>query len=256
MSLPDPEAIATELVDRAKQDFRPVDPERVAALWPELRVSCDKLEKEGYLIDLGAQGGEIIVREGDPLPRRRYTIAHELGHWVLRTSGFSEVGHAHDSAYKPVERWCDQFASALLMPREWVVGDFREAKVGGLIHTIRSGPHLYQVSHQSFRLRVSQITPISIFEVEQNGHMIEPRWKYEARGVPTKTVGDTLSQALALVREKSDYGRHLHRKTQFLSVCAQISHGGESRRWLICILPKPKPQVRKADEAVGAGEMS
>jgi hypothetical protein len=86
MKLPDPEQAASEFLDRASQNCPPVDLDQIAALWLGLKISTDNLEREGYLVDLGAQGAEIIVRAEEPLPRRRYTIAHELGHWVLQCS--------------------------------------------------------------------------------------------------------------------------------------------------------------------------
>lgn len=52
----------------------------------------------------------IVVSEGKPGDRQRYTLAHELGHLVM-----------HDSfpqGLKKVEQEADQFASELLMPEE------------------------------------------------------------------------------------------------------------------------------------------
>jgi Zn-dependent peptidase ImmA (M78 family) len=67
--------------------------------------------------------------------RQRFTIAHELGHHVL--------GHKHDSyldkgfsvqfresesgsGTPAEEREANQFAAALLMPRRWVLREFRQ----------------------------------------------------------------------------------------------------------------------------------
>jgi Zn-dependent peptidase ImmA (M78 family) len=242
MMPPDPEQAALELLESAKQKNRPVDLDQVAALWPKLRISIEKLDREGYLIDLGKQGAEIIVREGDDVPRRRYTIAHELGHCLLKSSAFRDAGDSPDSVDAEVEKWCDQFAAALLMPREWVVRDLREAKVGGLIYAVRSAPHLYQVSHHSFRLRVSEVTPISIFEVEQTGRRFELGGKFEARGVSSRHIRNTLQEALDFLGTTGDYSWRVHPNTQFLSICKPISHGSGSRRYLFCIMPKPEAQ--------------
>src|SRR3712207_2880332 len=110
MKLPDPEKVAGELLARAGQIAPPVDLNRVVALWPGLEISADDLERPGYLLDLGARGGEIVVRDQDPPTRQRYTIAHELGHWVIREAGAPsrEKGYTMGSDAL-IERWCDQF---------------------------------------------------------------------------------------------------------------------------------------------------
>src|SRR5206468_6084969 len=96
-----------------------VDLDRVVALWPELRVCESNLDREGYLIDLGRLGAEILVKSDDVPTRRRFTIAHELGHWILRRS--EAPGFADAASHATLERWCDQFAAGLLMPKEWLL---------------------------------------------------------------------------------------------------------------------------------------
>ncbi len=59
-----------------------------------------------------------------PLPRRRFTLAHEIGHHLLgrRVSPGSRLFYL-DTAKRKIsimERACDRFAALLLMPEEWV----------------------------------------------------------------------------------------------------------------------------------------
>jgi len=70
MRLLDPEKTALELLARTGQSGPPVDLDRVAALWPGLKISAENLEREGYLVDLGAQGAEIIVWGRSQLRKR------------------------------------------------------------------------------------------------------------------------------------------------------------------------------------------
>jgi Zn-dependent peptidase ImmA (M78 family) len=49
---------------------------------------------------------------------RIYTMFHELGHLVTRTNSACPESPATPDARDPVERWCEEFAAALLMPRE------------------------------------------------------------------------------------------------------------------------------------------
>ncbi|MDX6548605.1 MAG: hypothetical protein QOG33_2155 [Gaiellales bacterium] len=65
---------------------------------------------------------EIWVRRDEPHPRRRFTIAHEVGHWVLH----AEVGRVYcrstdlelppDDRDHEIEREANRFAAELLMP--------------------------------------------------------------------------------------------------------------------------------------------
>ena len=78
--------------------------------------------------------GEIWVNAAEARawpPRRRFTIAHELGHWCLHRSGGTVWcrSHAVDPAesppgarpaYPPEESEANEFAAALLMPAELV----------------------------------------------------------------------------------------------------------------------------------------
>jgi Zn-dependent peptidase ImmA (M78 family) len=49
---------------------------------------------------------------------RIYTLFHELGHLVTRTNSACSESPATPDARDPVERWCEEFSAALLMPRE------------------------------------------------------------------------------------------------------------------------------------------
>jgi hypothetical protein len=79
----------------------------------------------GFLITAGA-GGSAYINAHDILPRRRFTAAHELGHFILHRqqmpTGF--LGDTQESILEAVdgqpleqmEREANQFAVELLMP--------------------------------------------------------------------------------------------------------------------------------------------
>lgn len=60
--------------------------------------------------------------------RRRFTIAHELGHWILHCDGASRPGAQYcrsedvgaEAAARELERQANAFAAALLMPEQAV----------------------------------------------------------------------------------------------------------------------------------------
>lgn len=68
--------------------------------------------------------GFAFVNADDPLPRRRFTAAHELGHFVLHRGtmgGFradtpDALPEADDDAADQMEREANRFAAELLMP--------------------------------------------------------------------------------------------------------------------------------------------
>ena len=78
-----------------------------------------------------ASAGFLFVRREDPVVRRRFTAAHELGHYRLHlapelargdpgSAGLieqdSDVSDAGDSALSAMERQANRFAAELLMP--------------------------------------------------------------------------------------------------------------------------------------------
>ncbi len=86
----------------------------------------------GFLF-ANAGGGYILVRADDPLPRRRFTAAHELGHYllhflprldaerdaepqILQQDGVETVREDEELPLPEMERQANQFAAELLMP--------------------------------------------------------------------------------------------------------------------------------------------
>lgn len=72
----------------------------------------------------------LLVNENHTETRQRFTIAHELGHFVFRSGFFP------DSAVRPLvrrfrseEHFCDSFAGALLLPADWLKTALPSAQV-------------------------------------------------------------------------------------------------------------------------------
>lgn len=66
---------------------------------------------------------EIYINSKEPLPRQRFTLAHEIGHLVERTvvagdPDFSFVDLRSGEGYDLHEFFADEFAGALLMPAD------------------------------------------------------------------------------------------------------------------------------------------
>ena len=68
----------------------------------------------------------IGVNVEDIETRQRFTIAHELGHFLMRhdSDEFTEYESSLDSPKQEFDIEASEFASELLMPLKWVKADF------------------------------------------------------------------------------------------------------------------------------------
>lgn len=96
----------------------------------EWAPGIDPTRELAGLIIANAYGGSIFVRREDTLPRRRFTAAHELGHYYLhfaptigteadgsdRIEVDDEIQEKPDAAPSAMERQANRFAAELLMP--------------------------------------------------------------------------------------------------------------------------------------------
>jgi Zn-dependent peptidase ImmA (M78 family) len=95
--------------------------------WTEIPLDDPPLA--GFIY-ANSRSGYIFVRRGDILPRRRFTVAHELGHYRLHLGpalarDFSElveldrqeeVEESGQTELEAMERQANRFAAELLMP--------------------------------------------------------------------------------------------------------------------------------------------
>jgi hypothetical protein len=76
---------------------------------------------EAALESIG-DGHRIVLRGASPERRRRFTIAHEIGHFVLHPHRVAPQrgGSQGNAAWQLQEREADQFAAEILMPEDLV----------------------------------------------------------------------------------------------------------------------------------------
>lgn len=67
----------------------------------------------------------IVVNSSDSVSAANFTLFHEYAHVLLRAGGICLVEDADDDNGLPVERFCDRFAGAFLVPREALLKDSR-----------------------------------------------------------------------------------------------------------------------------------
>jgi Zn-dependent peptidase ImmA (M78 family) len=92
---------------------------------------------------------------GYPYEARVFTLAHELGHLVTRIdSACVDLGIGTSV---PVERWCEEFGAALLMPLDVMRELQRERRIGrqeASIDDVRAVAARCKVSHRAAALRL------------------------------------------------------------------------------------------------------
>jgi Zn-dependent peptidase ImmA (M78 family) len=123
-----------------------------------------------------------------PLPQRRFTIAHELGHAV-----FAMSGPKYPRAGEEVERICDMFAAEFLMPTT----EF-QTKLGHDLTAERllELANIFKAPLYSTAIRAAEFEDLSVFTVEDQ----EVTWSYGmVRKGPFHKNNYYLKNALELV---------------------------------------------------------
>jgi len=221
-ALPDPDQTAERVLTRASVTEMPVDVNKLAACWDNLNIVREAIDGPGYLLPLGRLGGEIIVNTNDPLERQRFTIAHELGHWILgriwenKTGEFRQPpGIRHES----LERWCDHFAASLLMPRRQILDRFSELKDPGLINRLMHAPVEFQVSEDAFFIRIWEVLCVQVAIIEWRG------WRDQDPARVVRSWGDEKARSvLQSVLENRDLHNEMRAPFFFFT-----AHSGRSR---------------------------
>lgn len=121
----DPEEAAERVRKEFWGDSVPIDPAQVAEAMG-LQVLAAQLGQElaGALVKEAGKDPQIFLNGSDNPNRKRFTCAHEIGHFVKRSDldnsyeyfdfrdSFSSTG------VDPEERYANAFAAALLMPKD------------------------------------------------------------------------------------------------------------------------------------------
>lgn len=121
--------LAQEILVRLHASPPTVDPERVAvALGAEVVKRPDVDDTSSGLI--ARKNGKVIIGVNSlhHHNRRRFTIAHEIGHMLLHADqplivdghGFAIIGERREGDDSPREIEANAFAASLLMPPDWI----------------------------------------------------------------------------------------------------------------------------------------
>ncbi|UFH49200.1 ImmA/IrrE family metallo-endopeptidase [Pseudomonas sp. KNUC1026] len=110
----------------------PFDLDALAAEYAELEYLNLPYDVDGITIGIGRpEKPRILVNDAAPPTRRKFTLAHELGHivipWHTRTIVSHLNPHQADASYLRMEAEANRFAAELLMPSDWLTGRFEKA---------------------------------------------------------------------------------------------------------------------------------
>ena len=161
---------AEALAERGGRAKPPIDVDSIAEMLG-LPVTLENLGPavSGLLVNNGAQA-YICVQEEDAETRRRFTVAHEIGHYLLghqfrggehvhvdKGNYISQRGPRSSAGVDPMEIEANQFAASLLMPsqllQQHAAGYGRtllDSDVSALAET-------FNVSEQAMTIRLSAL---------------------------------------------------------------------------------------------------
>lgn len=161
------EKLASNVLETYLSNEIPVDPVNVAI---QLGIPVKSVHFKGHnaetvcgAIVKDGKSVEIYVNFNDSINRKRFTIAHELGHYFLNhldnKGEYVDLHRDTNNSKKIDERNADAFAAALLMEKSKVEKNFEVLKKCGYsINTIISElSELFIVSRQAMEIRLNKL---------------------------------------------------------------------------------------------------
>ncbi len=163
-------------------DYRGIDP-KLFAECIDLKVAIRPLPGfDGCLLRFGDFGTIMCNSESHHPVRRRFTIAHELGHWFLHPDQSQDFLLTEENVARhkasPMEAEANAFAGSLLMPRKWFGQHVRGADP--LIAPILKAADTFDVSVMAATKRFLDLTLVPSMAVFSDGEVV--KWVWQSRG--------------------------------------------------------------------------
>lgn len=164
MTVREAEAAAAQLLDSSwwPSNDLPVDPRKLAA---ELGIFVQEVplraDESGNIVISPDETPVISLNKFDSESRRRFTCAHEIGHYLKRSSepiterfvDFRDTLAGLGNEAREV--FANQFAAALLMPAAWVAEFHRSGmSVADMARRFRTSDQAMEIRLRNLRLRL------------------------------------------------------------------------------------------------------
>lgn len=162
-------SLARELLRRYEVSSPPVPVEKIARA-EGLAVALKKLEGDisGFLLRQNEGSPLIGVNSHHPRVRQRFTVAHELGHYLLGDEGALHIDRKFELRLRDNlssqgvdsdEMEANLFAAELLMPEDLLSRDLEEAQPLDISDDskVRRLAKRYGVSSQALMIRISSL---------------------------------------------------------------------------------------------------
>ena len=129
----------------------------------------------------------VIVFRNEAPAAQSFTLAHELGHIILRQSAISG-GTTGRTDRQPVENWCNRFAGAFLVPKDTLMGEIGKAPLTPAAtipdQVLRPLSRKFRVSEHAMLVRLVQLGYVS-----QNYYWESKRPQYDAEDHEYRSFG-------------------------------------------------------------------
>ncbi len=165
----------------------PYDLEALVLNYATVELHHFPLDADGVTIGIGGEKKpQILINSDSPETRRKFTLAHELGHIIIPWHTGTIVSHLDkietNEEYRRMESEANQFAAELLLPSSWINEKESEfSSVEKLISTIldESG-----ASRDATLIKIFNTIelPIICAELDSEGEIID---YYRAGSSPT-----------------------------------------------------------------------
>ncbi len=147
----------------------------------------------------------ILLNSADSIHGRIFTLAHELGHLVLRDEGVCDTDVQLTGEPGPHEVWCNEFAGSLLVPAENIEWRIQPGQSTGQLawEQIANQASRFKVSKEVFLRRLLTTQRVSLAEYRSGRRHLQntpARKKAKSKGGPAPDVKVVSNLGIPFVR--------------------------------------------------------
>ncbi len=154
----------------------PYDLEELANKYGNVEHRLLPISADGVTVGIGRdEKPTIIINSSPPETRKKFTLAHELGHIIIPWHTGTIVSHIDqidaDLEYREMESEANKFAAEILMPEKWLLE--KEKSLSSFENYIKDVLHESGASRDAAFIKIFKTieTPIICAEVDEEGRI-------------------------------------------------------------------------------------